>query len=111
MCLEKQSLWWTGIHKLIGQTAAESAGFGKDFLSGILIKSKHQFLMLKRTQVGYIVLIENENYSSSWPEQIKGPCAGFGIQFLATDSQQVPLEEAIGQQNKDNLIDDHVEGT
>ena len=49
MCLEKQSLWWTGIHKLIGQTAAESACFGKDFLSGILIKRKHQFLMLKRT--------------------------------------------------------------
>src|SRR3989304_332803 len=59
MSLGKQHLWWTGVHKLIGQTAAESACFGKDFLSGILIKSENQFLMLKRTQVGHIVFIEN----------------------------------------------------
>ena len=81
---------------MIGQTAAESACFGKYFLSGILIKSKHQFLMLKRTQVGHIVLIENKNYSSGWPQQIQSSGAGFGIEFLSPDPQQVPLEQAIG---------------
>ena len=63
----------------MNQTAAESACLGQDFLSGMLIKSERQFLMFKRTQIGYIVLVKNEDYRSGWPEQIQCPGAGFGI--------------------------------
>ena len=79
MSLGKQHLWGTGIHKLIGQTAAETACLGQDFLSDMVIKRKHQFLMFKRTQVGYIVLVENEDYRSGWPEHIHDSGAGLGI--------------------------------
>lgn len=79
------ALWRTGILELIGQTAAEPACLGKDFLSGMLIKSQHQFLMLKWAQVGHIVLVKNEHYRSGWPKHIHDSGTGFDIEFLATN--------------------------
>ena len=35
---------------------------------------------------------------------------GFSIQFPSSDAQQIPLQQAVGKQYEDDLIDDQAEG-
>ncbi len=101
-------LWGAGLCKLLGQTPAKFAGFGEDLLAGLFVQREHEFLVLKRAQVGHIALVENEDRRGRRTEQIQRPRAGFGIQFLAPDSEEIPLEQAIGEQNENDLIDDRL---
>ena len=83
--IRRAKSWCARIGELAGKAAAKLACLGQDFLSRLLVKGEHQFLMFKRTQVGYIVLVENENYRSGWPKHIHDSGTGFDIEFLATD--------------------------
>jgi len=51
----------------VGKTAANFACLGQDFLSCLLRKGEHQFLMFNRTQVGDIALLINKNHRDCRP--------------------------------------------
>lgn len=65
--------------------------------------------MLKKAYVGLIVLVMDENRGNRRTEQIRCPRPDQSIKFFAPGPQQVPLEQAVADQNKDGLIDDQAE--
>ncbi|MGD1076228.1 MAG: hypothetical protein ABR903_09180 [Thermodesulfovibrionales bacterium] len=107
-CLRR--LRGAGVCELIGQAAAKSARFGKDFFAGLFIQSEHEFLVFQGTQAGHVILIIDENDGSGRPEQFQDAGACLWVQFLAATLQQKPLQEAIGEQYEDNLVNNNIEG-
>lgn len=67
--------------------------------------------MLQRCEKGHIVLVIDDNDRKGGAQEFQGTGASFGVEGLAADPQQIPLQQAIGQQDEDNLVGDHVEGT
>jgi len=67
--------------------------------------------MFQRTQACHIGLVIDENDSSCGSEQVQSTGTSFGVEFLTTAAQQVPLQQAVSEQYKDDLIDDQIEGT
>jgi len=60
----------TRVYELISQAAAKFTRFGRDFLSSLLVRGEHLFLMFKRTQVGCIALVINERHRNGRPQQL-----------------------------------------
>ena len=92
----------------MGQAAAKSARFGKDFIAGLFIKREHQLLVFQGTKACHIVLIIDENNRSCRPEQLQDTGTCLWVEFLATAPQQEPLQEAVGEQYEDNLVDNKI---
>ena len=49
-----EGLRGAGVGELMGQAAAKSARFGKDFIAGLFIKREHQLLVFQGTKAGHI---------------------------------------------------------
>jgi len=54
-----------------------------------------------------MVPVIDDNHSDGRPQKFQGASAGSGIKVLAPDSQQEPLQQAVGKQHKNDLVDDH----
>ncbi len=106
-----EGLWGAGVRELMSQAAAKSARFGKDFFAGLFMKSEHQFLVFQGAKAGHIVLIIDEDNRSCWAEQFQGAGTYLWVEFLAIAAQQEPLQETVGEQYEDNLVDDKVKAT
>jgi len=73
-------LWRAGIRETVGQTAAEPACLGQDFISSLFVKSEHELLMFERREAGHVVLVIDENRRCGGPKKLQRSSAGFGIQ-------------------------------
>jgi len=62
--------------------------------------------VLERGEKGHVVLVVKNNDRKRRPQKFQGAGTRFRVQFLATDTQQEPLQQAIGQQDEDDLVDD-----
>ena len=96
--------------ELMGQAAAQAAGFGEDFFAGWLAEREDEFLVLQRREKGHIVLVIDDNDGQGGAQKFQGAGTRFGVEGFAADPQQIPLQQAIGQQDEDNLVGDQVEG-
>ncbi len=96
--------------ELMGQAAAQATGFGEDFFSCGFTEGEDQFLMLQGCEEGHVVLVIDHNDRKRGPQEFQGTGTSFGVEFLAADPQQKPLQQAIGQQDEDDLIDDQGKG-
>jgi hypothetical protein len=85
------------VYELIDQAAANTGRFGRDFFTGLSIKSGYQPLVCQWTESGHIALIIDENDRRCGPEQLQGPSTCFGVEFLATAPQQMALQEVVGE--------------
>ena len=56
-------------------------------------------------------MIVDQNHRGGGSQKLQGARAGFGIELLATGPQQIPLQQAVGEQHEDHLMDDQVEST
>ena len=63
----EERLWSAGILELMGQTAAELAGFGQYFLTRGLGEGEHHFLVFQRVQEGDVVLIIDDDNGEDGP--------------------------------------------
>src|SRR5213594_972053 len=100
-----------GVLQLMGESAAKLAGFSEYFLSSGFGKGEHHFLVFQRVQEGDVVLIINDNHGKDRPEQFQDAGLSFRIEWLALGADEIPLKQAVGEQDEGDLIDDQVERT
>ncbi len=80
---------------------------------------EHHFLMLERREEGDVVferreegdvvLVVNQNDGKGRLEHIEDAGASLPIHVPAFDAPQIPLQQAVGEQDKDDLVDHETE--
>ncbi len=94
----------------MSQATAQLAGFGEDLFAGRLRQRERHFPMLERSAKGSVVFAIDQNDSEGGAEYIQKAATGFAVQVLPAVAEQVPLQQAIGEQDEDHRIDDETEG-
>ena len=95
--------------ELMGESAAKFSGFRQYFLSSGFGKREHHFLVFQRIQEGDVVLIIDDDHGEDRPQQVQDARWSFRIELFAFSAEQIPLQQAIGEQDESNLIDDQAE--
>ena len=58
--------------ELMGEAAAQVAGFAEDLFAGGLAKSEDEFLVLQRREKGHIVLVIDDNDRKGGAQKFQG---------------------------------------
>ena len=74
-----QRLRGSGMIELMGQAAAQAAGFGEDLFAGWFAESEDEFLVLQRREKGHIVLVIDDNDRKGGAQEFQGTGASFGV--------------------------------
>ena len=96
--------------KGMSQASPKATGFGQDLFSCKLLEGKDQFLMFKRCEESHVILVIDHNHRQRGPQEFQDTGPRFRVEFLTADTQKKPLQQAIGQQDEDDLVDDQREG-
>ena len=93
------------------QLTTDPSAFGCDLFTCLLMKRHHKSDKFERSEQTVVALVVDNDVVIGRQKLLTDTRERLLVQFLASSLQQVKLKKIIGQHNKDDLIDDHGEGT
>ena len=104
-------LWGSRILHQSVQLTTNALAFGCNLFAGFLSEHHHKSQEVKRFEQTVVILPIDDDVIIGGQKLLADTREGLLVQLLTSLTQQIDLKEVIGQHDKDDLIDDHREGT